>query len=225
MPLGKGAKAGIAIAVLGLASAGTYLAYRAIAPSPSSCPTGDVKQNADGSCPSGYEADPNYPGCCKPVTPPPPTCQTVNPALNASPTTLVCQGPIVFRFSGCTPNGEVDLYDTSGLFYGKATADAAGAGSITYTYGIIPSPLTLTFYVQDVSCAKNSNQVAVSLQTCSGVNCCDSPCSTDNDCCTECPSCIQNPANGQFFCTTGGSVGVAAGRGLYDPTMGVHLTP
>lgn len=31
------------------------------------CPKGDVQANPDGSCPQGYQPDPNSAGCCKPV--------------------------------------------------------------------------------------------------------------------------------------------------------------
>lgn len=40
-------------------------------PPPPTCPPGDVQANPDGSCPQGYVADPNSPGCCMPVSPPP----------------------------------------------------------------------------------------------------------------------------------------------------------
>lgn len=33
------------------------------------CPSGDVAANSDGSCPAGYQPDPNSPGCCKPIPP------------------------------------------------------------------------------------------------------------------------------------------------------------
>ncbi|MHB8552783.1 MAG: hypothetical protein ACYDAO_04265 [Thermoplasmataceae archaeon] len=34
------------------------------------CPSGDVCPSADGSCPSGYQLDPNNINCCMPVCPP-----------------------------------------------------------------------------------------------------------------------------------------------------------
>ncbi len=53
---------GVAAAAVGVG------AYFLLKGPKTSCPSGDVAANSDGSCPSGYVADPAAPGCCKPST-------------------------------------------------------------------------------------------------------------------------------------------------------------
>lgn len=48
-----------------------------------SCPSGDVAVNSDGSCQSGYIVDPDYPGCCMPTSTSSNSCPTGDIAANA----------------------------------------------------------------------------------------------------------------------------------------------
>jgi hypothetical protein len=62
------------------------------------CPTGDVAELANGTCPSGYETDPNAPGCCMPIPPPPCSATTIGPGC----------GPGQVCLYGCIPKGAID---------------------------------------------------------------------------------------------------------------------
>ncbi len=57
--------AGAAAAAAGIALALSAKAQAAPPPPSCSCPSGEVCQNTDGSCPSGYFPDPNNAGCCQ----------------------------------------------------------------------------------------------------------------------------------------------------------------
>jgi len=80
-------KALIAAGIGAVAAAGVGAAFLVLRPAPSS-PTGvtptpcangppsDVAPLPDGSCPSGYQPDPVYPGCCMPTCPGSTACQS-----------------------------------------------------------------------------------------------------------------------------------------------------
>lgn len=66
----KGIIAFSSLALLGIIGYGTYEATKPkTTPASSACPSGDIPENADGTCDPGYEIDPSSPGCCMPTPP------------------------------------------------------------------------------------------------------------------------------------------------------------
>ncbi len=181
----------------GLLIAGGVTAFgigAALALSQRSCPTGDVKAGANGSCPSGYVPDPSHPGCCQPVvSPPPPTPVLAVSPLVLTPSGPTCSGCFTLTVTEANPGDELLAYDSTGTYWGSTTADASGSGTLKACVSEQTVSETLTFYVQDFTYGVDTNEVTVQVDGgCGPDPCAAYGCGKD----AACPAGCDCPSHG-----------------------------
>lgn len=185
-------------AVLG-AGLVTFLGISALIRAKStSCPSGDVAANADGTCPSGYVADPNASGCCMSSGTGVALIFQISGQVGSIAFACPCDNlspDIVLQVAGATPNGQV-----------------------AFKIGTDPNSLLPLMdegaYVTDVADAYG--EVSDPRYTCRLGNLQASGCLSGNGspCITLCPPCTSFP------CAGVGQAGSKIYLAAYDVTTG-----
>lgn len=173
------------------------------------CPENDVCPNSNGVCPTGYEADENYPGCCVSTTREGEFLFEISGQSGSVEFTCPCElssPDLVFQCVNATPNGLVSFYISStdgnwqtldeclenGCPALTATADAYGNVSLpVYSCQLIGSGGSLqpcafnqpnpnvVYLVAYDNTSKTYSDVIVMTATC------EAPCGTLPFCCAE----------------------------------------